>query len=80
MSRIEVVSKDRVGLVSEISGAISRSGADIRSHSAKVYNDVAGNPMSRFTAIVEFDDSKSNTDELMRRIRRIRGVVSAEFK
>lgn len=79
MIRIEVISKDRVGLVSAISGAIYASGADIRSHKAKVYSDIAGKPISKFIAEIDVGDN-IRPEEIIRRIYKIKGVLSAEVK
>ena len=69
---IEVLSKDRTGLVSDICAAITASGADIRYHRAKVFSDRKGAYMSRFIAEVR---TGSDPEPLLRALCRIKGTV-----
>lgn len=70
---VEVLSADRIGLVSELCGVISSMGADIRGHRAKVYKDDKGRLVSRFEAEVRLG---GGADALLHRISRVEGVKS----
>ena len=78
MNRLEVLAIDRVGLVSAISGIISRSCVNIISHSATVFNDISGSAMSRFTA--EIDLGNVQSEKLITSLNKIKGIVRAEIK
>ena len=73
MKRIEVISLDRIGLVSEISGVIRRMNGNIINHTANVITDEKNIPVSYFTADVHFDKIPEN-ELFLRRLRRIKNV------
>ncbi len=70
--RIEVLSHDRIGLVSEICSVLSSTGADIRSHRARVYSDRKGAVWSAFTAEIV---PAGSIDELLHKLARIKSAV-----
>jgi len=73
MKRIEVISLDRIGLVSEISNVIRRLNGNIISHTANVVTDEKNNLVSHFTADINFE-SASEDEAVSRRLRRIKNV------
>ena len=79
MKQIEVISIDRIGLVGEISKILNRANGNIISHSANVYSDSSGVPVSHFRADVELD-IKTDIENLSRRLRRIKNVRQVRIK
>ena len=73
MKRIEVISLDRIGLVSEISNVIRRLKGNIISHTADVVTDENNTQLSLFTADISFEIAAEN-DAVSRRLRRIKNV------
>lgn len=73
MKRIEVISLDRIGLVSEISNVIRRLNGNIITHTANVVTDEKNNLVSHFTADINFE-SASEDEAVSRRLRRIKNV------
>ena len=73
MKRIEVISLDRIGLVSEISNVIRRLNGNIISHTANVVTDEKNTLVSHFTADINFE-SASEDEAVSRRLRRIKNV------
>lgn len=73
MKRIEVISLDRIGLVSEISNVIRRLKGNIISHTADVVTDENNTHLSLFTADISFEITAEN-DAVSRRLRRIKNV------
>lgn len=72
---IEVLSKDRHGLVSEIAEGISALNYEILFHKAKVFTDVRGVKMSELKVQVNYcGEEKLNS--LLHRLNKISGVVS----
>lgn len=72
---VKVLSKDRMGLVGEITTVIAFLGADITSHNAKVYTNDKNQDMSMFEGIIELDGTVS-LQVLLHRLHKIKGVVS----
>ena len=73
MKRIEVISLDRIGLISEISNVIRRLNGNIISHTANVFTDDKNSPVSHFTAEINFETASDN-EAVSRRLRRIKNV------
>lgn len=73
MKRIEVISLDRIGLVSEISNVIRRLNGNIISHTSNVVTDEKNTLVSHFTADINFE-SASEDEAVSRRLRRIKNV------
>lgn len=71
---LEVISNDRIGLVNDISTAITNAGGDIRSHHARAFTNDKGEDMSMFNAEVIMDISVIDT--LLHKLANIKGVVS----
>ena len=72
---VKVVSKDRPGLVGEISQAISVLGIKIIHHKAKVYTSDRSSHMSVFEADL-YLDGNINLQSLLHKLHKIKGVVS----
>lgn len=72
MKRIEVISLDRIGLVSEITKVIRRTNGNILNHTANVVTDSSGIAFSHFTADVELSDT--DVTAVLRRLRKIKNV------
>ena len=72
--RITVRIKDRIGVVSEVSEALSRLDIAILSHSARVTRDRSGEHISVFRAELDTDDAET----ISRKLRRIKGFISFE--
>lgn len=70
----EVLANDRVGLVNDISTAITNVGGDIRSHHAKTFTNAKGEKQSLFKADVLMDMGAADT--LLHKLANIKGVVS----
>ena len=73
MKRIEVISLDRIGLVSEISNVIRRLNGNIITHTANVVTDEKNNLVSHFIADIHFETA-SEDEAVSRRLRRIKNV------
>ena len=78
MKRIEVISLDRIGLVSEISNVISRMNGNIISHTANAGTDGNNISVSHFKADVDFESPAEN-EAVSRRLRRIRNVKQVKI-
>ncbi len=72
---VKVLSKDRTGLVGEISTEISSHNIEIRSHRAKVFTDDRNEQLSVFEANI-YVDSTVSLQALLHRLHKIKGVVS----
>lgn len=75
---LQIVSKDRTGLVNEISGIISELNIAILNHNARVYNNRNKEMISDFKVSVQTDNDK-NIDVLIRRLNKIKGVISVQL-
>ncbi|MGN0631923.1 MAG: ACT domain-containing protein [Ruminococcus sp.] len=75
---LQIVSKDRIGLVSEISGIISELNIAIVNHKARVYNNRNKEIISDFKVDVQTDNDK-NIDVLIRRLNKLKGVISVQL-
>ena len=73
MKRIEVISRDRVGLVGEISNVIRRLNGNIIAHTANVVKGEKNTLVSHFTADIHFETA-SGDEAVSRRLRRIKNV------
>ena len=78
MKRIEVISLDRIGLVSEISNVIRRMNGNIISHTANAGTDENNISVSHFKADVDFESPAEN-EAVSRRLRRIRNVKQVKI-
>lgn len=75
---LQIVSKDRTGLVNEISGIISELNIAILNHNARVYNNRNKEMISDFKVYVQTNNDK-NIDVLIRRLNKIKGVISVQL-
>lgn len=75
--KTEVIVKvrDRIGVVSEISGKISSLGIGINRHGAKVTTDRSGMAVSIFHAELDMTDP-GQLQALKRKCQRIKGFIS----
>ena len=71
---IEILLHDRIGLMSEITSAISAFNAEIIKYHAKVFTDNKSRKMSRCKVEVSIDEQ--GVRALLGRLRKIKGVVS----
>lgn len=74
---IEILSKDRTGLVSEITGIMSDLNITILQHNARVYNHRHKGMVSDFKVHVKAD-SPEQIELLIRRLSKIKGVISVQ--
>ncbi|MBD5159053.1 MAG: hypothetical protein HDT23_02250 [Ruminococcus sp.] len=72
---IEVITKDRKGLVYEITGIISELNIAILNHRAKVYNNKNKKMMSDFKVVVRAENY-IQIETLIHRLNKIKGVIS----
>ncbi|MDE5770516.1 MAG: hypothetical protein K2I06_02640 [Ruminococcus sp.] len=72
---IEVITKDRNGLVHEITGIISKLNIAILNHKARVYNNKNKGMLSDFKVVVKAE-SHSQIETLIYRLNKIKGVIS----
>ena len=75
-TRIEIRVRDRVGVVSEITGAIASLGLPIRQHQARVVRERSGQEASVFRADLAADEA--GIRDLRRRITRIKGFLDIQ--
>ncbi|MBQ8961729.1 MAG: hypothetical protein IJ071_11040 [Ruminococcus sp.] len=75
--KTEVIVKvrDRIGVVNEVSGTISRLGIAILRHGARVSTDRSGTAVSTFHAELD-TDSSAQLLTLRRKCQRIKGFIS----
>lgn len=71
---IEILSKDRIGLMSEITSVISELDAQIIHYGAKVFTDRRSRIMSECNISVSI--AEQNRPALLSRLRKISGVVA----
>jgi (p)ppGpp synthase/HD superfamily hydrolase len=72
---VRVLSKDRGGLVGEITTVITAFGGDITAHKARVFTDDKNRDMSLFEGSINLDGEEA-VQTLLHRLHKIRGVVS----
>jgi glycine cleavage system regulatory protein len=72
---LKVLSKDRSGLVGEITSEIAAFGADITKHKARVFTNDKNQDMSLFEGSINLD-GETGLQVLLHRLHKIRGVVS----
>ncbi|MDE5582754.1 MAG: hypothetical protein K2K89_12185 [Ruminococcus sp.] len=72
---IEVITKDRKGLVYEITGIISELNIAILNHKARVYNNKNKGMVSDFKVVVKAE-SHRHIETLIHRLNKIKGVIS----
>lgn len=70
---IEILSKDRIGLVHDITSAISALDAQVIHYHAKVFTDNKSRKMSECSVSVSIDEQGCRA--LLGRLRKIKGVV-----
>lgn len=70
---VKILSKDRIGLIYEITSTISSLNVPIMSHGARVYTDNKKKKMSLCSVCICIDDE--NIQTLFNRLRKIKGVV-----
>ena len=71
---IDILSRDRIGLMAEITSAISTFNAEIIKYRAKVFTDNKSRKMSRCRVDVSIDEH--GLKELLGSLRKIKGIVS----
>ena len=72
---IEINSRDRNGLVRDITYQTAKLGITIKYHKAVTYKSKKNQPMSKLIMTVE-SDSKSQINTLIHNLKKIPGVVS----
>ena len=75
---VEVLTKDRNGLVYEITGIIADLNITILNHRAKVYNNRNKGMVSDFQVVVKAD-SYNKIEILVHRLNKIKGVISVIY-
>ncbi|MDE6036275.1 MAG: hypothetical protein K2G36_10245 [Ruminococcus sp.] len=75
---IEVLTKDRNGLIYEITGIIADLNITILNHRAKVYNNRNKGMISDFKVVVKAD-SYIKIGTLVHRLNKIKGVISVIY-
>ncbi len=74
---LEVLAKDRKGLVNEITMIISSMNISILRHNARVYNHMNKGKVSQFKADVEIVNEQQ-IEMLISRLRKIKGNISVD--
>lgn len=78
LASIEVITKDRKGLVYEITGIISELNIAILNHKAKVYNNKNKGMVSDFKVVVKAENHRQ-IETLIHRLNKIKGVISVNY-
>ena len=76
--KIEIRVRDRVGVVNEITGMISRLNIPLYQHEARVSKDVTGTEISVFHGQIETDEAQ--TKLLRKKLSGIKGFLSLTIK
>lgn len=76
--KIEVRVRDRVGVVNEITGTISRLDIPLYQHDARISKDAKGTEISVFHGQIESDDIQ--TESLRKKLSQIKGFLSLSIK
>ncbi|MGN1085490.1 MAG: ACT domain-containing protein [Porcipelethomonas sp.] len=71
---LQIISKDRTGLINEISGIISGLNITILNHNARVYNNRKKEMISDFKVAIRTDNYKT-IELLVRKLKNIKGVI-----